>query len=226
MDGNGRWAGKQGRERLFGHEAGIESIKVAVEYAKERGIRYLSLFAFSEENWGRPDEEVEGLMSLISGAILEERSLFLEAGVRLRVIGNREPLPENILAIIDETEADTLNNSLLDLIVMLSYSGRWDILGAARRYGEMCADAAGKGLPLPSLDEDSFSGLLGTHGIPDPDLIIRTSGELRLSNYMLWQAAYTELYFTEVLWPDFRKTDFDMALASFNNRQRRFGKLK
>ncbi len=226
MDGNGRWARNQGRERLFGHQAGVESVRVAVEYAKERGIRYLSLFAFSEENWGRPDEEVEGLMSLMVNAISEEKSSFIESGIRLHVIGNREPLTEETLTLIDGVVAETRNNSLLDLIVMLSYSGRWDILEATRRYGEMCADATRNGLPMPSLNEDSFSGLLATHSLPDPDLIIRTSGELRLSNYMLWQAAYTELYFTKALWPDFRKTDFDMALISFNNRQRRFGKLK
>ena len=226
MDGNGRWARKKGYERLFGHNAGVESVKIAVEYAREKGIRYLSLFAFSEENWGRPDEEVSGLMALMANAVVAERPTFAKYDIRFRIIGNREQLPDDLIAAVEEVEIETLSNSSLDLIVMLSYSGRWDILQAARRYGEICANATKEGVPIPYLDQDSFMGLLSTEGLPDPDLIIRTSGEQRISNYMLWQAAYTEFYFTEVLWPDFRKTDFDKALVSFNNRQRRFGKLK
>ncbi|NLB67681.1 MAG: di-trans,poly-cis-decaprenylcistransferase [Bacteroidales bacterium] len=226
MDGNGRWACSKGHDRLFGHNAGVESVKAAVEYAREKGIRYLSLFAFSEENWGRPDEEVSGLMDLMTKAVVNERPTFAKYDIRLRIIGNREQLPDDLVALVEEVEAETISNSSLDLIIMLSYSGRWDILEAARRYGKMCANATNEGLPIPFLDQDLFTGLLNTDGIPDPDLIIRTSGEQRISNYMLWQAAYTELYFTEVLWPDFRKNDFDKALESFNNRQRRFGKLK
>ncbi|HKM12141.1 MAG TPA: polyprenyl diphosphate synthase [Bacteroidales bacterium] len=226
MDGNGRWARKKGHERLFGHNAGVDSVRTAVEYAREKGIRYLSLFAFSEENWGRPDEEVSGLMALMAKAVAEERATFAKYDIRFRIIGNRKQLPEDLVVTVEELEAETLSNSSMDLIIMLSYSGRWDILQAAYRYGEICANAAREGLPMPSLDQDSFSCLLSTDGIPDPDLIIRTSGEQRISNYMLWQAAYTEFYITEVLWPDFRKNDFERALISFNNRQRRFGKLK
>ncbi len=226
MDGNGRWAHKKGHERLFGHNAGVDSVRAAVEYAREKGIRYLSLFAFSEENWGRPDEEVSGLMALMAKAVTEERANFAKNDIRFRIIGNRKQLPDDLLAIIEEVEIESLSHSSLDLIIMLSYSGKWDILEAARRYGEMCASATREGLPLPILDQNSFTRLLSTEGIPDPDLIIRTSGEQRISNYMLWQAAYTEFYFTEVLWPDFRKNDFDRALESFNKRQRRFGKLK
>lgn len=226
MDGNGRWARKKGYERLLGHNAGVESVKAAVKYAREKGIRYLSLFAFSEENWGRPDEEVSGLMALMAKGIATERESLVRNNIRLRVIGNRDQIPKGLRGVVEEIEAATLSNSSLDLIVMFSYSGRWDILQAARKYGEICAKATREGLSLPDLDQNSFTELLSTVGIPDPDLIIRTSGEQRISNYMLWQAAYTEFYFTDVLWPDFRKTDFDMALASFNNRQRRFGKLK
>lgn len=226
MDGNGRWARRKGYERLLGHNAGVESVKAAVKYAREKGIRYLSLFAFSEENWGRPDEEVAGLMALMAKGIATERESLVKNNIRLRVIGNRDQIPKGLRGVVEEIEAATLSNSSLDLIVMFSYSGRWDILQAARRYGEICAKATREGLPLPDLDQNSFTELLSTEGIPDPDLIIRTSGEQRISNYMLWQAAYTEFYFTDVLWPDFRKTDFDLALESFNNRQRRFGKLK
>ena len=226
MDGNGRWARRKGYERLLGHNAGVESVKAAVKYAREKGIRYLSLFAFSEENWGRPDEEVAGLMALMAKGIATERESLVKNNIRLRVIGNRDQIPKGLRGFVEEIEAATLSNSSLDLIVMFSYSGRWDILQAARRYGEICAKATREGLPLPDLDQNSFTELLSTEGIPDPDLIIRTSGEQRISNYMLWQAAYTEFYFTDVLWPDFRKTDFDLALESFNNRQRRFGKLK
>ncbi len=226
MDGNGRWARKKGYERLLGHNAGVESVKAAVKYAREKGIRYLSLFAFSEENWGRPDEEVSGLMALMAKGIATERESLVRNNIRLRVIGNRDQIPKGLRGVVEEIEAATLSNSSLDLIVMFSYSGRWDILQAARKYGEICAKATREGLSLPDLDQNSFTELLSTVGIPDPDLIIRTSGEQRISNYMLWQAAYTEFYFTDVLWPDFRKTDFDLALESFNNRQRRFGKLK
>jgi len=226
MDGNGRWARKKGYERLLGHNAGVESVKAAVKYAREKGIRYLSLFAFSEENWGRPDEEVSGLMALMAKGIATERESLVRNNIRLRVIGNRDQIPKGLRGVVEEIEAATLSNSSLDLIVMFSYSGRWDILQAARKYGEICAKATREGLSLPDLGQNSFTELLSTVGIPDPDLIIRTSGEQRISNYMLWQAAYTEFYFTDVLWPDFRKTDFDLALESFNNRQRRFGKLK
>lgn len=226
MDGNGRWARRKGYERLLGHNAGVESVKAAVKYAREKGIRYLSLFAFSEENWERPEEEVAGLMALMAKGIATERQSLVRNNIRLRVIGNRDQIPKGLRGVVEEIEAATLSNSSLDLIVMFSYSGRWDILQAARRYGEICAKATREGLPLPDLDQNSFTELLSTEGIPDPDLIIRTSGEQRISNYMLWQAAYTEFYFTDVLWPDFRKTDFDLALESFNNRQRRFGKLK
>ena len=142
MDGNGRWARKKGHERLFGHNAGVDSVRTAVEYAREKGIRYLSLFAFSEENWGRPDEEVSGLMALMAKAVAEERATFVKYDIRFRIIGNRKQLPEDLVVTVEELEAETLSNSSMDLIIMLSYSGRWDILQAAYRYGEICANAA------------------------------------------------------------------------------------
>ncbi|MBQ5481913.1 MAG: di-trans,poly-cis-decaprenylcistransferase [Bacteroidales bacterium] len=222
MDGNGRWAKKQGKMRLFGHNAGTESVRACCEYAVEHGIRYLSLFAFSEENWDRPQDEVQGLMELMLKSVLGERETFRKNNIRFRVIGDRSRLSEKLLANIDMVQDETASHTGLTLIIMLSYSGKWDIIQAARRYAADCL-AAGKQLPL---DETGFSGYLATAGIPDPDLMIRTSGEQRISNYMLWQCAYTEFYYTPVLWPDFRKTDLEQAIQSYNLRERRYGKVE
>ena len=222
MDGNGRWAKKQGKMRLFGHNAGTESVRACCEYAVEHGIRYLSLFAFSEENWDRPQDEVQGLMELMLKSVLGERETFRKNNIRFRVIGDRSRLSEKLLANIDMVQDETASHTGLTLIIMLSYSGKWDIVQAARRYAADCL-AAGKQLPL---DETGFSGYLATAGIPDPDLMIRTSGEQRISNYMLWQCAYTEFYYTPVLWPDFRKTDLEQAIQSYNLRERRYGKVE
>ena len=222
MDGNGRWAKKQGKMRLFGHNAGTESVRACCEYAVEHGIRYLSLFAFSEENWDRPQDEVQGLMELMLKSVLGERETFRKNNIRFRVIGDRSRLSEKLLANIDMVQDETASHTGLTLIIMLSYSGKWDIVQAARRYAAACL-AAGKQLPL---DETGFSGYLATAGIPDPDLMIRTSGEQRISNYMLWQCAYTEFYYTPVLWPDFRKTDLEQAIQSYNLRERRYGKVE
>ena len=222
MDGNGRWAKKQGKMRLFGHNAGTESVRACCEYAVEHGIRYLSLFAFSEENWDRPQDEVQGLMELMLKSVLGERETFRKNNIRFRVIGDRSRLSEKLLANIDMVQDETASHTGLTLIIMLSYSGKWDIVQAARRYAADCL-VAGKQLPL---DETGFSGYLATAGIPDPDLMIRTSGEQRISNYMLWQCAYTEFYYTPVLWPDFRKTDLEQAIQSYNLRERRYGKVE
>ena len=222
MDGNGRWARKQGKIRLFGHNVGVESVRECCEYAVEHGIKYLSLFAFSEENWGRPKAEVEGLMALMVKSVLAERPTFRKQNVRFRVVGHRESLPSDVLENIVLAEKETASNTGMNLIVMLSYSGKWDIVQAARRFAKATLEAGHE----IDLDESLFSSYLSTEGIPDPDLMIRTSGEQRLSNYMLWQCAYTEFYFTPVLWPDFRKADFDMAVRSFNCRERRFGKTE
>ena len=222
MDGNGRWARKQGHKRLFGHNAGVESVRVCTEYCAEIGVRYLSLFAFSEENWDRPREEVDGLMELMLKNVLGERETFRKNNIRFRVIGNYTHLSETLLESIHAVEQETASNTGLTLILMLSYSGKWDLLQAARRYA---ADSVNAGEVLP-LDEPGFAAYLSTAGIPDPDLLIRTSGEQRISNYMLWQCAYTEFWYSPVLWPDFRKTDLEQAIESYSNRERRFGKVE
>lgn len=221
MDGNGRWAQQRGKIRLAGHNVGVESVRDCCEYAVEHGIKYLSLFAFSEENWSRPESEVKGLMSLMVKTIINEVPVFQKQNIRFRVIGNRQALPRDVMEKVDEAERCTVQNTGLNLIVMLSYSGKWDIVQAARRYAKATLEA-GKEIEL---DEASFASYLSTDGIPDPDLLIRTSGEQRLSNYMLWQCAYTEFYYSPVLWPDFRKNDLDLAIRSFNNRERRYGRV-
>ena len=222
MDGNGRWARKQGLRRLYGHKAGVESVRVCTEYCAELGVRYLTLFAFSEENWNRPREEVEGLMEIMLKNVLGERETFRKNNIRFRVIGNVAHLSSSLLDTIRMVEGETAANTGLTLILMLSYSGKWDLLQAARRYA---ADSVAAGTVLP-IDEAGFADYLATAGIPDPDLLIRTSGEQRISNYMLWQCAYTEFWYTPVLWPDFRKTDLERAIDSYNNRERRYGKVE
>lgn len=212
MDGNGRWAQERGKERVFGHFEGVESVRAVTESCIELGVRYLSLFAFSEENWGRPDAEVKALMSLMAKAAMNELPVFMEHGVRFVVLGNRARLSAELNDIIDEVSSRTSANDRLTFILFISYSGKWDINQAAMRMAEAGAD-----------DIEPF---LVTAGIPDPDLIIRTSGEKRLSNFLLWQAAYSEFVFVDTLWPDFRKESFREALEEFASRDRRFGKIK
>jgi len=222
MDGNGRWARSKGLKRLNGHKEGVESVRACTEYCAEVGVRYLSLFAFSEENWNRPREEVNGLMELMLKSVVAERPTFMKNNIRFRVIGNYAHLSRELLEKVGELERDTAGNTGLTLILMLSYSGKWDLLQAARRYA---ADSVAAGRVL-DLDEEGFAGYLATAGIPDPDLLIRTSGEQRISNYMLWQCAYTEFWYTPVLWPDFRKNDLEQAIDSYNKRERRYGKVE
>lgn len=212
MDGNGRWARERGKERVNGHFEGVESVRAVTESCIELGVRYLSLFAFSEENWGRPDAEVRALMSLMASAARNELPIFMEHGVRFVVLGNRERLGAELNDTIDEVSSMTAGNDRLVFILFISYSGKWDIDQAARRMAEAGAD--------------SIEPFLVTAGIPDPDLIIRTSGEKRLSNFLLWQAAYSEFVFVDTLWPDFRKDCFRAALEEFASRDRRFGKIK
>lgn len=212
MDGNGRWARDRGKERVNGHFEGVESVRAVTESCIELGVRYLSLFAFSEENWGRPDAEVRALMSLMASAARNELPIFMEHGVRFVVLGNRERLGAELNDTIDEVSSLTAGNDRLVFILFISYSGKWDIEQAARRMAEAGAD--------------SIEPFLVTAGIPDPDLIIRTSGEKRLSNFLLWQAAYSEFVFVDTLWPDFRKDCFRAALEEFASRDRRFGKIK
>lgn len=212
MDGNGRWARQRGKERIEGHFEGVESVRSVLETSVELGIKYVSVFAFSEENWSRSEAEVSGLMALMLRAMKKELPTFMKNGVRFRVIGNRARLSDELNANIDEMENITAGNPGLTLIIFMSYSGKWDIQQAAERMA-----AAGGG---------RIEDFLSTVGIPDPDLMIRTSGEKRISNYMLWQLAYTEFVFTDTLWPDFRKEEYLKALEEFASRDRRFGKVK
>jgi undecaprenyl diphosphate synthase len=227
MDGNGRWAKQKGKERIYGHTAGVESVRACVEAAAESGVKYLSLFAFSEENWARPESEVSGLMSLMMQAIQNEVPSLKEKGVKFKVLGNLARLSEELRAAISKAEADTApaegEEPLLTLIIFLSYSGKWDILQAAKK---MALEYSGSPEKLQSLAVDDFDRFLITSGIPDPDLVIRTSGEKRISNYLLWQSAYSEFYSVDTLWPDFRKEDFRLALEEYSRRDRRYGKVK
>ncbi len=222
MDGNGRWAKLHGKERIYGHYEGTESVRACCEYAVERGIKYLSLFAFSTENWSRPDAEVSGLMDLMLRSLIDEFDTFQRNHIRLRVIGDKSGLSAKLIHCINDVESKTASNDQMTLIIMLNYSGKWDIVQAAQHYA---ADLK-EGLTDISLDFNRFDGYLSTTGIPDPDLLIRTSGEQRISNYMLWQCAYTEFYFTDVLWPDFRKEQFAKALEAYACRDRRYGNVK
>ena len=212
MDGNGRWAKLRGKERVYGHFEGVESVRAVMEASVEWGIRYVSFFAFSEENWARPEQEVMTLMQLMLDAMVKELETFKKNGVRFRVLGNRERLSPELAGTIDRIEAETADGSTLTMILFLSYSGKWDIRQAARRMA-----AAG---------DDDIEPYLVTAGLPDPDLLIRTSGEKRISNYLLWQLAYTEFVFTDTLWPDFRKDSYRAALEEYASRDRRFGKVK
>ena len=226
MDGNGRWARERGKERIYGHAEGVESVRACVEAAVETGVRYLSLFAFSEENWGRPDSEVAFLMEMMMKSIREELPKLQENGVRLLVLGHLSRLSDSLNAAIDECVRKTAGNSTLTLIVFLSYSGKWDILQAALTLAAEMSEHPERKEALMEMGPDGFDRYLVTAGIPDPDLIIRTSGEQRLSNYLLWQGAYSEFLFTDVLWPDFRKDDFRKALEEYAGRDRRYGKVK
>ena len=221
MDGNGRWAKARGKERIFGHIEGAESVRACLEAAVEDGVKYLSLYAFSEENWGRPQAEVNGLMELLIKYIQEEIDNMMSNHVRFVVLGHRERLSEKVNALIDEGMAKTASNDGTTLIVFLSYSGKWDILQAMKKAAcELSPEQ------FQALEIKDFDRYLVTAGIPDPDFLIRTSGELRISNYLLWQTAYTEFYFTDTLWPDFRKPQFREALAEYARRDRRYGKVK
>ncbi len=226
MDGNGRWAGERGLDRSAGHIEGVESVRACTEAAVEYGVKYLSLYAFSEENWGRPKGEVSSLMSLMFKSMLGELQNFMDNGIRFMVLGHRDRLDSSLNEAIDACMEKTASNSRLTLIIFLSYSGKWDIMQAARRYAEDVLRHPDKADELLEMEPDGFSRYLVTAGIPDPDLIIRTSGEMRLSNYLLWQAAYSELLFSDVLWPDFRKREFAEALEAYSKRDRRYGKVK
>ena len=221
MDGNGRWARQRGLERIYGHQEGVNTIRRIIETASELGIRYLTIYAFSTENWGRSDEEVSALMGIIIQTLNKETDTLVENNIRLKAIGDVDRLADDVKEKLFETINLTSVSTGLNLVVALSYSSRWEITEAARR---MSADVKNGTLKPDSIKEEDFEKYLTTYGIPDPELMIRTSGELRISNFLLWQLAYTELYFTDKLWPDFGKEDFYNAIIDFQKRERRFGK--
>ena len=222
MDGNGRWAKKKGVERLFGHRSGVESVQQVVEAAGELGIEYLTLYAFSTENWKRPRTEIDGLMTLLTNTIANETKKLNENNVRLLVIGNVTDLPKSVQKHLMNAMKLTSQNTGLHLVLALSYSGRWEITEAVK---QMCKDVRSGKLDPEGVDSCLLESYLATSFMPDPELLIRTSGERRISNFLLWQLAYTELYFTPVLWPDYRKEHFYEAIIDYQRRERRFGKV-
>lgn len=220
MDGNGRWAEARGLPRMAGHERGAEAVKTAVESAVELGVEYLTLYGFSSENWRRPQEEVNDLMGLLRYYLQSEIKYLQKNGVKLRVIGDRERLAPDIVDLIENGERRTASNKRLTLIIALSYGGRMEIVMAARRLARRVEEGA---LASEEIDEEAFASNLFTAGIPDPDLLIRTSGEKRISNFLLWQLAYAEFVFVNTLWPDFSKQDFENAIREYHGRERRYG---
>jgi undecaprenyl diphosphate synthase len=220
MDGNGRWAKKKGLSRIHGHEEGTESVRVVVRESRRLGIKWLTLYAFSEENWKRPRYEVDALMRILKRFIKSELNEMLENGIRFQTIGNTEKLPEDVRGILQDTIEKTSRNSDMTLTLALSYGGRQEISLSVRKIMEKIRSGA---LRIEQITEDLISNFLYTGGMPDPDLLIRTSGEYRVSNFLLWQIAYTEIYITPVLWPDFRKEEYLLAIEEFQKRERRFG---
>ena len=221
MDGNGRWAKQKGEMRIFGHTNGVESVRESLTAAAEIGVKYLTLYAFSTENWNRPKEEVAALMDLLVKAIYDEVEELNEKGVRLETIGNTSILPVSCREALTKAKERTKNNDKITLILALSYSSRWEIAQAVKTMAE--ESISGK-LYVETINEDLISSYLSTSNFPDPELLIRTSGENRVSNFLMWQLAYTELYFTETLWPDFKKEHFFKAIKDYQDRERRFGK--
>jgi undecaprenyl diphosphate synthase len=221
MDGNGRWAKEKGEDRLFGHFHGVESVRNIVEGAAELGIEYLTLYAFSTENWDRPEYEVVGLMELLVSTIRKEVESLNKNNIRLHVIGDMSMLPEYARKELDEALEITRHNTGLNLVMALSYSGRWELLNAVKNIAYEVKKGA---ITVDSIDQNTLQHFLCTSSFPDPELMIRTSGEYRISNFLLYQLAYAELYFTNVRWPDFRKENLYEAIIDFQGRERRFGK--
>jgi len=216
MDGNGRWAKTKGKLRIFGHENGVKAVRDTVEGAVEIGIKYLTLYAFSTENWSRPKNEVNALMALLVNAIHKETKTLMDNNIKLDAIGDITKLPQKPQKKLLEAIEKTKNNSKMNLILALSYSGRWEILNATKKIIK-------NNLSESEINERTFQQYLSTKDVPDPELLIRTSGEYRISNFLLWQIAYSELYFTDTLWPDFRRTDLKEAIKEYQSRERRFG---
>lgn len=221
MDGNGRWAKQKGNSRIFGHKNGVRSVRETVEAAAELQISFLTLYAFSTENWNRPRTEINALMSLLVSSLNKEIGTLIKNNVRLLAVGDILSLPSKVQKELNEAIETTKNNDGLSLVLALSYSSRWEIVNAVKKISN---DIESNKISSDDINENMFVSYLSTANIPDPELLIRTSGEFRISNFLLWQIAYTELYFTEKFWPDFRKEDFYQAINNFQKRERRFGK--
>jgi len=221
MDGNGRWAKQKGKLRISGHKNGVIAVRETVEAAAELGIKYLTMYAFSTENWNRPKYEIDALMTLLISTINKETKTLIKNNIRLHAIGNLESLPKNCYKELQEAMNKTANNKRMTLILALSYSSRWEIINAAKKIAEKIQVQE---ISTADIDETLFKSCLVTSDVPDPELLIRTSGEYRISNFLLWQIAYAELYFTNKLWPDFRKDDLYEAIIDYQSRERRFGK--
>lgn len=220
MDGNGRWATERGKDRSYGHQAGVEAVRRITAESTRLGVKYLTLYTFSTENWNRPETEIHALMGLVLTSLEDE--IFMKNNVRFRVIGDIKRLPDEVRQKLRETEEHTANNTAMTMVVALSYSSRWEITNAVREIAQETLRLK----ELPEISEATISKHLQTSFMPDPDLLIRTGGELRISNYLLWQIAYSELYFTETYWPDFNENDLHKAIISYQSRQRRFGKTE
>ena len=219
MDGNGRWATERGKPRSYGHQAGVETLSRITSECTRLGVKYLTLYTFSTENWNRPETEIAALMGLVLSSLEDE--IFMKNNVRFKVIGDIERLPAEVQRKLQETIDHTANNTAMTMVVALSYSARWEITKAMKDIAQKALDGQ---LSVGDITEDTVSQSLTTASIPDPDLLIRTGGELRISNYLLWQIAYSELYFCDTFWPDFNEADLHKAIADYQHRQRRFGK--
>ncbi len=221
MDGNGRWAKQQGKFRVFGHKHGVKAVREVTEGAAELGVKFLTLYAFSTENWKRPKFEIDALMSLMVKTIKSETDTLMKNGIKLSTIGQTESLPKDCKKELEQAMEITKNNSQMTLILALSYSSKWDIVDSVKKIAARYKQGD---ITLDEIDEQLISNTLATKNFPDPDLMIRTSGEQRISNYLLWELAYSEFYFTDVLWPDFRKEHLHEAIKNYQQRERRFGK--
>ncbi|WP_448517949.1 isoprenyl transferase [Rhodoflexus sp.] len=222
MDGNGRWAKKRGAARIFGHRNAVKAVQEISEASAELGVKYLTLYAFSTENWNRPQEEVNALMQLLVSTIEKEVATLHKNNIKLMTIGNIERLPADCMKTLQKAIVDTSANTGMTVVLALSYSGRWEILNAIRTMAKHIEENK---LNSNDINDELFNYYLNTYNIPDPELIIRTSGEMRISNFLLWQLAYSELFFTDILWPDFRKEHLYEAILSYQQRERRFGKI-
>ena len=221
MDGNGRWAKQQGKERIFGHHEGVDSVDKVMMEAVRVGVKYLTLYAFSTENWNRPQSEVDALMEIFVDALSQYKPKMLENGVKLLVIGDLDRLNERTRSKMDSVMTETADGQNMTLVLCISYSSRWEITNAVKKIAQKVQNGE---LDARKIDESTISGNLCTAGIPDPDLLVRTSGELRISNFLMWQLSYSELYFTDKCWPDFKEEEFCKALIDYQKRERRFGK--